>query len=558
MLTNLHVKNLALIDEIDIEFGEGLNILTGETGAGKSILLGSINIALGGKCNADIIRKGTEYALTELVFHITDDSIIDALKQLEVEDVESGEIIISRKITPVRSQIKVNGMTFTAAQVRQIAAMLIDIHGQHDNRLLLKENSHLEMTDSYAQHEIALVLQEYKLLYNAYNDMKARLDGLQTDAEARLRELSFVEYEIKEIEAARLVNGEDEEMEAAFRKISNSQKIITELNNATQLLRDGDENICDMMSGVVKSCINASQYDDKMAQIVNELQVAYDMLTNISRELVDAAMECEYDEGDYQSVKERLDLINSFKLKYGKSIEEILAYYERQQKRYEELYDYDNIVNNLKKKLSELENELGAKADELTCIRKKAAKELCQNVSVHLKKLNFMNNEFEAEFTQKNEFTSNGRDNMRFMISTNVGQELMPLSKIASGGELSRIMLAVKCCMAESENRQSLIFDEIDAGISGRTAQLVANNLNMLARVHQIICITHLPQIAAMADRHFLIDKYVKENNTYTSITALDDDKSVEELSRMLGGSELTEAVRKNAIEMKALAKKDK
>ncbi len=556
MLTNLHVKNLALIEEADINFDEGLNILSGETGAGKSILLGSISMALGGKASADIIRKGAEYALTELVFHIDDEEKLSRLKDMDVEDLDSGDVIISRKITPSRSQIKVNGMTCTASAVKQIASLLLDIHGQHDSQQLLKERSHLDMVDEFGGSALKKVKSDYKECYRRYQDIKERLENSSLDEEARQREASFIEYEVNEITAANLIAGEDEELETEFKKMSNAQRIIEEISAAEQLLSGNDENAQNFVQAAIRAVINASAYDEALSQIADSLSVAEDMLSEASRNINSYASDCIYNDEDFNRVSARLDLINSFKMKYGRTIEDILEYCDKRQKKLEELMDYDNMLSNLKSELAACEKELAELSEKLTAARKQAADRLCKDVREGLLALNFMNNEFEADFSENEEFGANGRDSMCFIISTNVGEGLKPLSRVASGGELSRIMLAVKTVIADRDDTQTLIFDEIDAGISGKTAQMVAEKLKELSQGRQIICITHLPQIAAYADAHFLIEKQAVDVSTVTTIKKLTEEEVIMELARLLGGSAITDAVVSNARELKMMAKK--
>lgn len=554
MLTNLHVKNMALIEEADINFDEGLNIMTGETGAGKSIILGSVNIALGGKFSAEIIRNGADYALAELVFHIDDKSKLEQLKAFEIEDIEDGDIIISRRLMRGRSQIKVNGMNCTASQVRSIAALLIDIHGQHDSQLLLKESSHLDMIDLYGAENVRTAADNYKALYKEYRDELFLLEQLDVNDEDRQREISFIEFELHEITAAALTEGEDEELETRFRRMTNSQRIMENLSLSCQLMSDGTDNVQDMLGAAVKSVIDASGYDEQLAPVADMLSAAEDMVSQACRSISDYVSQNAFDESEYAEVESRLDLINSFKLKYGKTIPDILSYAQQRQEKLDALYHYDERLAELKDNVKKKEKELEKLASILTESRKKAAEAFCRKVSEGLKQLNFLNNEFTADFENTGNFTSNGTDSVRFMISTNVGEPVKPLSKVASGGELSRIMLAIKTVMAGKDDTQTLIFDEIDAGISGRTAQLVGEKLKKLSGEHQIICITHLPQIAAMADTHFVIEKSAKKDVTTTEIRKLNEEECISELARLLGGSTITDAVISNAREMKEMA----
>ena len=553
MLTNLHVRNLALIEETEINFQEGLNILTGETGAGKSIILGSINLALGSKVSADIIRKGADYALTELSFHLEERDRIEALQDLGIEELEDGEVIISRKITPNRSQFKVNGQSFTAAQVRQIASYLIDIHGQHDNQQLLNENRHLDIVDAYGVSVIHPVKERLKEAFQAYSDTKSKLQSMDTDEEGRNREISFIEFEVNEITNAQLLPNEDAELESSYKKMVNSQKIMEEMAQVDQAIVSGEENAGAMVSNAIRFIHMAASYDDNLKAVADALDQIESMLGDVSIQITDYMEDSTYDEEDFSGVQERLDVINSLKMKYGKTIEDIQAYCEDRQNKLNQLNHYEEEITRLEKLLSEQEAVVDKICNELTLVRRKAANGLTKSIVAALKELNFLDVRFDTEFA-KTSYSSNGNDSIRFIISTNPGEDLKPLSKIASGGELSRIMLAIKTVIANQDHIGTLIFDEIDAGISGRTAQLVANKLSQLSRSHQIICITHLPQIASMADLHFMIEKNVTGNKTTTRIFELNEDESVSELARLLGGSSITEAAMNNAIEMKRVA----
>ncbi len=556
MLTNLHVKNMALIDEADIDFGDGLNILTGETGAGKSIVLGSVNIALGGKVNADVIRSGCEYALAELTFQIKDRNKINKLKKAGVEELDEGTVIISRKITPSKSTVKVNGQTFTLGEVRELADILIDIHGQHDNQLLLKENTHIDMIDLYGTETIKPLHDDYLRLYGEYNDIVSRIAGMSTDEAVRNREIDLLEYQINEIDDANLKSGEDDELESSYKKMSNYQKIAQELSSVMQILSESDNNVSDSVGAAVKQLSAANAYDDSLNGSVDMLSQAENLVNDTIMEISEYMSSFEFSEEDFAYMSERLNLINSLKLKYGRTIQEIFEYRDKNEERLNELLNHNEILKELNEKQHDIKNKLTAAADKLTAARKSSADLLCSAVSAGLGELNFMNNEFDTEFIKTEDFTANGTDKIHFLISTNVGEQLKPLSKIASGGELSRIMLAFKTVMANRDDTDTLIFDEIDAGISGITAQMVGSKLSGLSKKHQIICITHLPQIAAMADEHFIIEKTSDNSKTVTGIHILNEDESVNELARLLGGASITEAVMNNAKELKKMAKK--
>ncbi|MGI5988861.1 MAG: DNA repair protein RecN [Lachnospiraceae bacterium] len=556
MLTNLHVKNLALIEEADVEFGPGLNILTGETGAGKSIVLGSVQIALGGKTGPEIIRKGAEYALIELVFTVDDPEKIEALKNFGVEDVEDGEVVLTRKIMQGRSRIKVNGETFTAAQVRQIKRILIDIHGQHDNSALLSPEEHLKLVDSFCPPEADSLKAQLRDRCRALQKKRRDIKSLSMDESARNRELSFLQFEIEEIRNAQLKDDEDEQLEADYRRMSNSSRIFDYLQEAGNLLSEAPENLSDMSGQIIQAVSKAAAYDPDLEETEELLNDMDGLISDAARSVRDYMETHEYDEQEFAETESRLNTINSLKDKYGRTIPDILDECSRKEERLKELENSAQILEQMNAECAELEKEIRKLAGQLTLIRRKTADELCAKIRDSLKSLNFLDNRFEAAFTKLPEPGENGQDAVNFMIAVNPGEELHPLQKTASGGELSRIMLAVKTCMAEKDRTGTLIFDEIDAGISGRTAQKVAENLKFLAETHQIICITHLAQIAAMSDVHFLIEKTVEDGRTVTTIRKLTEPEIIDELSRILGGIKITGAVRKSAEEMRDMAKR--
>lgn len=550
MLTNLHVKNLALIEEENVDFEDGLNILSGETGAGKSIILGSINAALGAKTSPDFIRTGAEYGLAELMFEINDKETLDRIKELGVIDLDDGELLISRKITPTRSQIKVNGQNFTAAQTQKLARYLIDMHGQHDNQLLMDDSTHINVVDEYCSEDISELKEMMKNDFRYYMECKSALSEMDKDNDERQREISFLEYEINEINAASLKNGEDEELEEKFRKLNNRQKIMSELSGADMLLNSGEDNISDMLGMAIKALVNASEYDKQLNGPMETLQDVESLIMDVSHDISAYIDNSDYDASALNDIQYRLDTINELKNKYGGTIENVLLALKQKEERLDEYYNYDEILKKRQKAYDEAYKKALHTAGMLSDVRKKAASGLTEEFIESLKNLNFLDVRFRIDFDKNDNITSNGYDLVRFMISTNPGQDLRPLSKIASGGELSRIMLAIKTVMAGDDSK-TLIFDEIDAGISGRTAQMVSNQLARLSRHHQIICITHLPQIASMADTHYTIEKTVHDNKTYSQISRVDNEDSIHELARMLSGSEVTDSVLANARELK-------
>ncbi len=556
MLVHLHVKNLALIEEAEVDFEEGLNILTGETGAGKSILIGSVNLALGQKMPKGIIREGAVNALVELVFQVRPDTE-EKLKELGIYP-EDGQVIISRKITGSRSISKINGETCTASAIRKIAALLLDIHGQHEHQSLLYPEKQMEILDDYGQKEILPQKEKVKNLYQEYSQIKKELDSYQIDEEHRRREISFLEYEIQEILEAALKPKEDEELETAYRRLSNSKQITESLGIAYQLTGYEQEGGGQQVGRALQRLSQISGYDKGLEDLYAMLNDIDSLLNDFNREISSYLSEFVFSEEEFLQIETRLDLINHLKAKYGQTIPEILAYKEEKEKNLEKLVHFQEQKDALEKALSGKTAELKSACEELTKIRKNWAKELEKQIVLGLQDLNFLNVEFEICFQKKEQFTSQGTDQICFMISTNPGEPVRELSKVVSGGELSRIMLAIKTLMADKDDTETLIFDEIDTGISGRTAQKVAEKMSAIGRSRQVLCITHLPQIASQANAHYLIEKNVENMETSTSIRALSYTESVEELARMLGGVKITQAVLENAAEMKDLAQQQK
>ena len=553
MLQNLHVKNLALIDEAEVDFSEGLNILSGETGAGKSIIIGSINLALGEKVQKEMLRENTESSLVELIFRVSNEKQQRLLRELDV-DPEDDTVILSRKIVNGRGVAKVNGESVPASKMKEIAALLIDIHGQHEHQSLLSKKKHLEILDDYAKDELAGPKEKLAAVYREYRSLENELKNADVNEEERLREISFLEYEISEIEEANLSEGEDEALEADYKRFVNGKKIMEALNAAHHCTGEGEQAASDLTGRALREMSAVSSYDERIKTLEQQLLEIDNLLNDFNRELADYIEDTDFDEENFYHIEKRLDEINHLKSKYGTSIPDIHNALNEKKQRLERLVDYDTYLGQLKENLCKTEKTLTTVSQKVSQIRQKHAKILVKEVTEALRDLNFLDVIFEMKFERMETYGANGFDDAEFMISTNPGEPVKPLGKVASGGELSRIMLAIKTVLADQDAVETLIFDEIDSGISGRTAQMVSEKMNVLGKKHQIICITHLPQIAAMADAHYLIQKSVKKQMTVSSIRRLNDDESVEELSRMLGGVEITETVRKSAREMKKLA----
>lgn len=557
MLQNLHVKNLALIDETEVEFTNGLNILSGETGAGKSIIIGSINLALGEKVSKEMLRDNGETAFVELIFHVENENTIAKLKALDV-DPEDGTVILSRKITSGRAVGRVNGEAVSVSRMKEIASLLIDIHGQHEHQSLLSKRKHLEILDAYAKDAIGDKKGKTAEAYRRYRSLKDEWEHSNVDAEERKRELSFLEYEVKEIEDAQLHNGEDEELEQQYRRFSNGKKIMEGVNAAYAVTGGEMENASEMIGRAVRELSAVSSYDEAVAGLEGQLAEIDNLLSDFNHEIFSYISDADFDEEAFYQIEKRLDLINHLKSKYGNTITEILNEYDEKQKRIQVLSDYDSYLADMERDLTKSKEELEQFCSELSEIRKKEAVKLTKAIRKALLDLNFLDVTFEMKFDRTEDYTASGYDAPEFLISTNPGEPVKPLGKVVSGGELSRIMLGIKTVMAETDEIESLIFDEIDSGISGRTAQMVSEKMNLLGKNHQIICITHLPQIAAMADSHYLIEKSVENQSTHSRIHKLDQEQSVKELARMLGGVEITDTVIQNACEMKEMAHKKK
>ena len=554
MLVHLHVRNLALIEDIEVEFGPGLNILTGETGAGKSILLGSMQLILGGRSAKDMIRTGASSALVELLFQVENPRAEASLRELGVETSE-GQVLLTRKLMDGRSINKINGETCTVAQMKVAASCLLDIHGQHEHQSLLYQDKQLEILDIYGKEEIFPVKDQVQKSYKEYRDCKRQLDELDIDEEQRNRERAFLEFEINEIESAQLVSGEDEELEKRYRKLNNGRKILETLQGVRDLTGyESGQGAGESVGNAVREISRVTEYDTQLDSMASALQEIDGLLNDFNRELASYVDDLNFDDEAFYETEKRLDTINGLKAKYGRTIEDIQEYCLKQKQKLENLDKYEERFHEAEENLKKSREELETVSHKLSVIRQKYSQMLTDKITEGMKDLNFLDVQIQITFRRRKEYTAGGFDDIEYEISTNPGESLKPLDKIVSGGELSRIMLAIKAILADRDQIETLIFDEIDTGISGRTAQKVSEKMAVIGRCHQVLCITHLPQIAAMADTHFEIEKHQKDNETITEIHPLEGDDSVRELARLLGGAEITQAVFDNAKEMKELA----
>lgn len=557
MLQNLHVKNLALIDEIEVDFQKGLNILTGETGAGKSIILGSVNLALGGRYNADLLREGAQYGLVELSFSVEDKGV---KAQLELLDIfpDEGVLTLSRKLMEGRSVSKINGEKVSMATLKDVASMLIDIHGQHEHQTLLHKKNHLALLDVYAREQTKPLKLAVSLAYKEYTKCKRELENSELDERSRKKELSLIEYELNEIDEARLLPNEDEELEVNYQRMTAGRRFTERIAETYQYTSESPQgSASELLSRAIRAFQDVEECDEQGAALYGQLVEIDSLLNDFNRELSEYEKSFEFSEEEYYETENRLNLINHLKAKYGNTVIEILDYLQNKQERLNELNDYETYITKLKERLRESEELLISQSQKLSKARKEASKAFAEEIRQGLIDLNFLDVQFELRMSELESYSANGIDDGEFYISTNPGEPSKPLGNVASGGELSRIMLAVKSVLADKEDTPTMIFDEIDTGISGITAGKVAEKMHLIGKSRQVICITHLPQIAAMADVHYVIEKQAKDNITKTQILSLQEDASIEEIARLLGGANITGIIRQSAAEMKEMAKRE-
>ena len=551
MLKNIHVKSFALIDEVEINLASGLNVLTGETGAGKSIIIDAVNFALGQRVSKDVVRDDAEYALSELVFEINDDKTKERLNQFDIP-LDDNEVLIQRKITNGKSTARINGETVTLSTLKLIAAGLIDIHGQHDNQSLLSKTSQQNLLDTILSNELKELLIRMKDTYVNLNNKISEYEQLNTkEAE---KEIAFLQYELNEIDSASLHEGEDEALESDYKKMNNSKRIADLVSGAHRITGYDSEGAGSLIGRALPMIRQASSIDDDAKDLELILNDIDGLLNDFNRSIADYEMSLDFSDEDYKNTEDRLNLINSLKNKYGKSIKEILDKRDEFEDELNRLLNADEYKSALLSEITSLKKEAYKLCKEISAIRKKGANKLSGEIAEALLDLNFLDSQFEIKVTSDEEnMKQSGYDDIEFFISTNPGEALKPLNQVASGGEMSRIMLAIKSVCA-NDSTATLIFDEIDTGISGRTAQKVSEKMSRIAKEHQVIVVTHLPQIAAMADTHFEISKSVNNGRTITSIETLSEEGKIKELARMLGGVTITDKVLENAKDMKKQA----
>lgn len=547
MLLSLRIKNYALIESEEIEFGSGLNILTGETGAGKSIILGALALALGEKANKEALKNEAEEALVEAIFSIDSDEMREKLAELDVETYDD-QVILTRKVSATRAKAMINGESVPSQKLHMVGSLLLNIFGQHEHQTLLKKEKHMEIIDSFGGDELAALKEKVGECFERYTKLHQEYESMLSENTNREKDLLYLNHEVEEISNANLKEGEDEEVENEYRRMKNSQKIMEAVGEAYS--RTSDDGASALLGGAISSLQKALEYDESLSDAYSVLSDADGLLNDFNRLMSDYISEASFDGAYFQEIESRLDLINNLKAKYGSTIEAILEALEEKQKEIEKIENFDGYLEKLKSDLAEAEKEYLAAAENLTKMREISRDNLLEMVRFNLKDLNFTNTEVEMPFERSETFRKNGLDTGELLVSLNAGEPLRPLREVASGGELSRISLAIKTCVASKEETETMIFDEVDTGISGRTAQKVAEKMVMLSRTAQIICITHLPQIACMADSHFVVEKEVIDGSTISFIKKLYNNDMVEELSRMLSGDVVTETTRDNAREM--------
>ena len=559
MLLNVHIKNIALIDDANVNFTDNLNILTGETGAGKSIIMGALKIGMGDKLPKDIVREPDKEGFCQLLFLVDDPQVIEQIRDLGVEPSEDGEILITRRINNSRTINTINDMAVTAAKLREVSALLIDMHTQHQQQTLLKKAEHMKLLDKYGRASIDPLKQKVAEYHREYVTLRREMDELSMDEAERSRKVEFLKYQIAEIESANIKTGEDEDVEHQYNRMVNSRDIVAAASDVYSVTGyESSSSAGNELGRALASMKGIKDLDGEIDGLYSQLENIDALLNDFNVELNDYMQSMDFDDSEFRSVESRLDVINDIKGKYGSTVEEVFKYLEDNRKEYERLSEYDEYIAGLSDKIKKAEKAMLKAADALTAERQKQAENLCRDIRDALADLSFMEVRFDMVFDRLPECTANGIDDCYFVISTNVGEKMRPLYDVASGGELSRIMLAIKSCMASEDNIGTLVFDEIDVGISGRAAQKVAEKMAVISRSHQVISITHLPQIAAMADSHYLIEKSADEGKTVTRIVRLNDEESTEEIARLLGGVTITEAVMSNAREMKQMAEKTK
>lgn len=550
MLKQLYIKNVAVIEELNIDFFKGLSVLTGETGAGKSIIIDSIGLLKGDRGSKSIIRSGEEKARVDGVFDADMETAQKIADILGTEPEE--EIIISRQISADgKNTVRINGVPANINMLREIGSYLVNIHGQHDNVSLLQPKNHIEFLDSFGKEEISPALMEYKSYFAKCAELSDKISAIDTDDREKLRRKDMLQFQIAELDEASLEIGEDESLMARKSVLDNSQKICENTRRAYDAIYGSDSGTSyDSLWEAINLLEKITGFDDEIDSVYDALSDAADVINEKARELRRINDSLSFDSEESDAIEERLELISTLKRKYGKTIEEITEFHQRARSELEEIETSDERLASLKEELEKNKKILKEKAEKLSLLRKKYAADLSEKIMAELSELNMEKVQFGIQFAAQESFKSNGCDAVEFTVRTNVGEEAKPLAKIASGGELSRIMLAIKSVLKNSDPIDTSVFDEIDTGVSGAAAQKIGEKLKKMAGNSLVLCITHLPQIAALADNHYLITKSVEDGRTHTKLKLLDFDQRVDEIARTLGGATVTDITRENARQL--------
>jgi DNA repair protein RecN (Recombination protein N) len=561
MIVELNISNFAIIDDLKINFTKGFNVLTGETGTGKSIIVEGIGMILGQRANRNMVRTGKEKSILEGIFYLDNPQKINmVLENFGIDRDPSNYLLISREIhNNGRSISRINGRTVTLTMLNRITSNLVDIHGQHEHQSLLDVENHIKLIDTFGNVELRTLLGNVKEAYIELLKEKKKLEELSLDTIERDREIDLLKYQIDEIHDANLSKYDEDEIMKEYNKLSNIKEIGYNLGGIADSIGNENQHTISIISNISK-CIsnmkNIINYDNVLEEYNNVLEYISFELQDLYRNILDYLENINIDEERLEFLEDRIDTINNLKRKYGSTIEDILRYKDSVEKRYEELLNNEKEVEKTLKRIEVIKEILSDYCNQLTEIRKIIGKKIEALITKELKDLNMENVIFKVDFSKLDDFTQSGWDRIEFLISTNKGEDLKPLTKIISGGEMSRIMLAFKRILADYDNIPCLIFDEIDTGISGRTAQIVGEKIKMISKKHQVICISHLPQIAALADTHFLIDKQINNDKTSTFVRKLNKQERINELSRLLGGVDLTDTTKLHAREMLEMSKK--
>ena len=563
MLMQLRIKNIALIDELTVEFTDGMNCMTGETGAGKSIIIDAISCMLGFRTSREIIKAGCETAFVEGMFYTDSQAVNDCLTEIGIEPEEDGSLILQRELSVSgRNVCRINGRLTAVSVLRQIGDLLIDIHGQNENQSLMNTNAHVCLLDAYGGEEISEIKKKYEIQCGAFKKLYSSLNSFSGDPKERERLTDLYNFQIDEIQTAGLYVGEDEELAEKRNILLNSEKIAEALNVAREIIKGGDygENIsvCDRIAEARASMSSITSYSPDYAEVFSRIEEVSYLLEDISSELRVLSENVFFDKGQLEQTEERINTINKLKRKYGATVQEILDYEADVQNKLDELIGAEDKVKEILRQLEESNEELRTVCEDLNFTRVKTAKHLAERIMSELESLEMSKTKFEAEINFNDEkddngyykFGAEGLDNVEFLISANPGEPLKPLAKIASGGELSRIMLAIKTILADADKISTLIFDEIDTGISGKAAKSVAVKLKTIAEKHQVICVTHHAQIAAAADNNIYISKEFADNTTVTSVKNLNEIEKIKEVSRLLDGDSESEITAVHAKEL--------